>query len=376
MLLLAFMTGGLLLSREKQKEEPEEEVVVIPDNYENNIVNSCSLPTSILNVIIDYTNAYYKSLYTLEYVDTSDLFCYEMSAVLSEYATKLQIDSRKLYDYDFSMSDAHYDLKITDYYSSNGVYYVDVLQNDTFYFKYLNGIESNAYGIEITYAITLDGSDYKIKYIDKVQDYWVIFDDPISTDEIIDIYNTTLASISSSINAKQASYTPSSNWIHQYNREKAREYIDAYYHDRNDEYYDFTNIGGNCQNYASQAIYYAGIPMDLQDEVWKYFDSENDDSCDKTGRSSSWTGVVEFYNYCKDNEEGGIVADVNVPLQYGEVGDVIQVGFNNCFRHTTIISKVVDGHILVNSNSVDLHDYPVEAYVYPLVRLIKILGYN
>ena len=70
-----------------------------------------------------------------------------------------------------------------------------------------------------------------------------------------------------------------------------------------------------------------------------------------------------------------MVADVNVNLYYAQPGDIILVG-NNGLAHTVIVSKVVDGHILVNSNSIDMKDYPIEAYTYTTIMLIKILGCN
>ena len=117
---------------------------------------------------------------------------------------------------------------------------------------------------------------------------------------------------------------------------------------------------------------------DLQ---WKCFitDPEYDPEINgeetKAGRTRSWVNVGYFYNYCKDNEGKGLVADVNANIYYAQPGDIIMVG-NYGLSHTVIVSKVVDGHVLVNSNSIDMKDYPIEAYAYTNIMLIKILGSN
>ena len=119
--------------------------------------------------------------------------------------------------------------------------------------------------------------------------------------------------------------------------------------------------------------------MDYSDDItsqWKHYDSNINEYQTASGRSYSWTGVDYFYNYVKENNNDGICGEVDVNLYYAEIGDVIQVGYNDIYRHSTIVSKIENNHILVNSNSNNLKDYPVDAYVYPLKRLIKILGSN
>ncbi len=70
-----------------------------------------------------------------------------------------------------------------------------------------------------------------------------------------------------------------------------------------------------------------------------------------------------------------MICDPDVNIYYAEPGDLILVG-NGEVAHTVIVSKVVDGHILVNSNSIDMKDYPIEAFTYTTVKLVKILGSN
>jgi hypothetical protein len=167
-----------------------------------------------------------------------------------------------------------------------------------------------------------------------------------------------------------------------YDREAAVAYSYQYYHDRNPEWYEFSDEGGNCQNYASQAMLSGGIRMDHEgEEQWKCYVEDPDyepyinDEETPEGRTQSWVNVGYFYSYARDNIGKGLVADVNVDISYAQPGDIIIVG-NGGLSHTVIVSKVVDGHILVNSNSIDMKDFPIEAYTYTNVLLIKILGCN
>ena len=64
-----------------------------------------------------------------------------------------------------------------------------------------------------------------------------------------------------------------------------------------------------------------------------------------------------------------------VDICFAEPGDIIIVG-NGEKAHTVIVSKIVDGHVLVNSNSIDMKDFPIEGYTYTDIVLIKILGSN
>ena len=119
----------------------------------------------------------------------------------------------------------------------------------------------------------------------------------------------------------------------------------------------------------------------LGEEQWKCFiedpdfDPEINEAEVKEGRSASWVHVGSFYSYAFNNSGYGMICDPDVNIYYAEPGDLILVG-NGEVAHTVIVSKVVDGHILVNSNSIDMKDYPIEAFTYTTVKLVKILGSN
>ena len=370
----------------------------VPNNFKNSITNTSGtiLDDEITNLIEDYTNLYFKSLYTLSVFDNSDFFNNYEENYINQTVTKLVVETRKLYDYDFTFNKGYYDIEITNVEINDNIYTISYLESDTFYFDFLDSTESKSYDIENTITIEKTNNDYKITKFEKVQGEYIMFTDEYSYNnyddesvkqEIDNLYNKYYNEIKTEIennkilkvSAQNNNYTAKKTCLKTYDRKSAVEYSYNYINTRNDYWDDYSELGGNCQNYVSQAIYYSGIDMDYGDDItsqWKHYDSNINEYQTASGRSYSWTGVDYFYNYVKENNNDGICGEVDVNLYYAEIGDVIQVGYNDIYRHSTIVSKIENNHILVNSNSNNLKDYPVDAYVYPLKRLIKILGSN
>jgi len=162
---------------------------------------------------------------------------------------------------------------------------------------------------------------------------------------------------------------------HPYDRAAAYDYLMAYCDKRNDRWYAYDDVGGNCMNFGSQVLLAGGIPEDEKgDEEW-YWDGQND-------LDLSWINVGHFYDYCRNNEGFGLVADTEAGYYTGEVGDVLIVGFAGDHRHTTVISHVVKDETgdtvdyLISCNTTNYRDFPASAYYYTFHRLIKIYGWN
>ena len=398
MLVLTFL-GALTLKKETPENSGNEgqenivpETVSAPDTFKGRIEDEFGVPGEVMDLIVSYMDAYYKSIFTLEEASMDDLFDNELMAAISSKAISLIIDTRKRYDFDFRMDSAHYDLKVTDLEQQGDLYIVNILEDDYMSFSFLPGIESQSFEIENYFRITKTDSGYRISDLEKVQGYYMTFYDEAQSVEdverIYDYYRGQLKDMHAyneevlKVKAANKPYLSAKTFAKAYDRNKAVAYADTYYHDRNKDWYNFTDEGGNCQNYASQCLLQGGIEMDFSgDEQWKCYVNDpdydpyiNEDQTPE-GRTRSWVNVGYFYNYAKWNEGKGLVADVNVNLYYAQPGDIIMVG-NNGLVHTVIISKVVDGHILVHSNSIDMKDYPIEAYTYTDIMLIKILGSN
>ena len=363
----------------------------MPESFLGTFDDEFGVKEEVKQLIINYMNDYYKSIYQLEKVDTTGYFSKELSGAISDNAIKLLVETRKLQDCDLTLKRAHYDLKITDYREDNDTYYVDLLEDDYLRFAFLDNIDSIVYDIENYFVIKNVDGVYKIEDLEKVQGYYNCFyDECESIDEVdkmyaymfkqlkdMNSYNNDVLKVKASNNP----YVSSKTHNKEYNREDAVAYLEQYYHSRNPEWFNYSETGGNCQNYASQALLAGGIPMDyFGEQQWKCYSNEGyepeiNEEETPYGRTKSWVNVGYFYDYCQNNEGSGLVADVGVNIHYGQIGDIIIVGNGN-LAHTMMISKVVDGHILVDSNSIDMKDMPIEAFTYPNVLLIKILGYN
>lgn len=397
-MLVLTLIGGIA-RKNKDSEKPSEnennvepETVVVPDSFKGAISDSYNVPQEVMKVITDYMDAYYKSIFTLELVDTSELFSNEKMALISKDAIDIVVNYRKMFDFDFTLTKAHYDLNVTRYSQDGNTYYVDLLEDDYMNFAFLNGIESSAYEIENYFKIVEVDGQYKIEDLEKVQGYYLALYEESETIEDVErkynYYTKELKDMFAYNNevlktkAAEKPYTSNLTYRIGYNRAAAIEYADKYYHTRNKDWYNFTDEGGNCQNYASQCLLAGGLNMDYTGDLqWKCYieDPDYDPGINgeetQSGRTRSWVGVNYFYDYIKYNEGYGLVGEVNVNLYYAEPGDIIMVG-NGGLAHTVIVSKVVDGHTLVHSNSIDMKDYPLEAYTYLNVSLIKILGCN
>jgi hypothetical protein len=398
MLVLTFL-GALTLKKEAPENSGKEgqenivpETVSVPDTFKGRIEDEFGVPGEVMDLIVSYMDAYYKSVFTLEEASVDDLFDNELMSAISSRAMSLIIDTRKRYDFDFRMDSAHYDLKVTNFEQQGDLYIVDILEDDYMSFSFLPGIESQSFEIENYFRISKKDNGYRISDLEKVQGYYMTFYDEAQSVEdverIYDYYRGQLKDMHAyneevlKVKAANKPYLSAKTFAKAYDRNKAIAYADTYYHDRNKDWYNFTDEGGNCQNYASQCLLQGGIEMDFSgDEQWKCYVNDPDydpyinEDPTPEGRTRSWVNVGYFYNYAKWNEGKGLVADVNVNLYYAQPGDIIMVG-NNGLVHTVIVSKVVDGHILVHSNSIDMKDYPIEAYTYTDIMLIKILGSN
>ena len=83
-----------------------------------------------------------------------------------------------------------------------------------------------------------------------------------------------------------------------YNREKAVEYANRWAYGRNPAFYDFSELGGDCTNFASQCLYAGSGIMNFTPIFgWYYIDASN--------RTASWTGVEYLYNFLINNKGSG-----------------------------------------------------------------------
>lgn len=154
-----------------------------------------------------------------------------------------------------------------------------------------------------------------------------------------------------------------------YNREKVIEYAKKWAYDRNPQYYDFDNVGGDCTSFASQCIYAGAKIMNYSKQNGWYYISGNN-------KSPSWSGVEFLYNFLTQNKSVG-------PYGYEteqdkiELGDIAQLSFDgNEFSHSLVIVKILDttylNQILISSHTFDSFNKRISEYNFEKIRFIHI----
>jgi hypothetical protein len=178
------------------------------------------------------------------------------------------------------------------------------------------------------------------------QDHWKIVSDNYndslwralresgkSTEEMINLMEASPSSATQSVSDKRATIydLDDDTSTHEYDREGAVAYALRYGENPNPDYYDYSNDGGDCTNFVSQAIYEDGnTSMDIP-----YFEVPPPSWEGRNGwyyvgklqHSYSWNGVDGFYSFVTDpsssiteGPEGYVVNSINELMK----GDVIQ----------------------------------------------------
>lgn len=152
-----------------------------------------------------------------------------------------------------------------------------------------------------------------------------------------------------------------------YQRTAAVAYARRWAFGRNPDFYDFSRIGGDCTNFASQCIYAGAGVMNFTPTFGWFYRSAND-------RTPSWTGVEYLYNFLVNNGGVGPYAK-EVPPEELEIGDIVQLGrATGDFYHSPVVVGFSRGRILVAAHSYDTFDKPLDSYFFERVRGIHILG--
>lgn len=155
----------------------------------------------------------------------------------------------------------------------------------------------------------------------------------------------------------------------EYNREAAAAYARKWAYGRNPKYYDFSDIGGDCTNFASQCIYAGAGVMNYTPTFGWYYISLNN-------RAPAWTGVDELYRFLTTNRGAGPRA-IETDLSQIRVGDIIQLKFKpqERFDHSPVVVDAGRGtpsSILVAAHSNDAYMRPLSTYRYIAIRPLHI----
>ncbi len=156
-----------------------------------------------------------------------------------------------------------------------------------------------------------------------------------------------------------------------YDREKAVAYARRWAMSRNPAYYDYSSLGGDCTNFASQCVYAGAGQMNFKPSVGWYYRNANN-------HSPSWTGVEYFYNFMVSNRREGPFMQL-VQLEELQPGDVIQIKFREpYFAHNPVVVSVGSppdpSNILIAAHTIDSLDRALDTYTYIALRPLHVLG--
>lgn len=163
--------------------------------------------------------------------------------------------------------------------------------------------------------------------------------------------------------------------VKSYNRRAAAAYANRWAYFRNPEFYDFSKLGGDCTNFASQCLLAGGAVMNYTPTFGWYYVSADD-------RAPAWTGVEYLYNFLTSNEGVGPFA-TDSDITRVRPGDLIQLWLANenqqRFHHTPVVTEVVGfvpniNNIYVAAHSQDADCRPLSSYDIGKIRFLHIEG--
>ncbi len=155
-----------------------------------------------------------------------------------------------------------------------------------------------------------------------------------------------------------------------YDREAAVAYAHKWAFMRSPDYFDFSQLGGDCTNFASQVLFAGYGEMNYKPLLGWYYSALNK-------RTPSWTGVNELYNFLINNQGPGPKA-VKVGISDILPGDLVQLDFDGDgrFDHTPVIvdtGEFTPDTVLVAAHSNDSDFRPLSTYNYTNIRFLHII---
>ena len=153
----------------------------------------------------------------------------------------------------------------------------------------------------------------------------------------------------------------------EYNRTRALTYARRWAFARNPLFNDYSDLGGDCTNFASQCLLSGVLVMNETPTFGWYYKSDSD-------RAPAWTGVDPFFNFLTENTEEGpfgreVLEGEAVP------GDFVQLGRSETdFYHTLLILETGEAGITVAAHTNDAFLRQLSSYTYERARFIHIDG--
>ena len=157
-----------------------------------------------------------------------------------------------------------------------------------------------------------------------------------------------------------------------YNREKAIAYARRWALERNPRFYNFSEIGGDCANFASQCIYEGVGVMNFTPVHGWFYRSIGE-------RAPAWSSVNYLHKFLTGNKDGSGPYAIEVELADMQPGDIIQIAtYVPNFHHTMVVVQAdrpqTFEDVLIAAHSYDSLDRPLSTYDIAKIRCIHILG--
>jgi hypothetical protein len=149
-------------------------------------------------------------------------------------------------------------------------------------------------------------------------------------------------------------------------------YASQWAHGRNPAYADFSEMGGDCSNFISQALIAGGAVMNETPGTGWYYHSLG-------SRAPTWSGVPFLWQFLTTNKGRGPFGHP-VPLSAVVPGDIIQLKFAGKpdFSHSLLVvaaGKPADPHnIFITAHSYDSDNRPLDSYSYTEARALHVDG--
>jgi hypothetical protein len=156
-----------------------------------------------------------------------------------------------------------------------------------------------------------------------------------------------------------------------YDRAKAVEYARKWALGRNSRYINFSGIGGDCTNFASQCLLAGGAVPNYKLLYGWYYNTAND-------RAPAWSSVEYFHRFLTNTKAEGPYA-VETGIENMQIGDIIQLKTNlPVYHHTLLICDIGEvpapDNILICAHTYDSLDRPLSTYDLTATRYLHIEG--
>lgn len=160
----------------------------------------------------------------------------------------------------------------------------------------------------------------------------------------------------------------------QYDRVRAVAYAETWALARNPLFINFTGQGGDCTNFASQALLAGSCTMNYTRDFGWYYITQTD-------RAPAWTGVAYFHDFITQapafREANGGTGPFgrDVSVEDAAAGDFIQLANKEgIYYHTLVITGFEPDDILICAHSNDALNRRLSTYNYASLRFLHIDG--